>query len=928
MADRQQQQQQQQRKPRQPQALTFLKGYVKGVSSGDTLQIVNLEEKSARAPAEYELTLGSIKAPLLALNIAANPAKSRDDEPWAFQSREFLRKKLVGQPVAFCITFTASGNRRYGIVYFHERDIREDIISSGWATVRATEEQAKSKTVQRLLELEEKAKKDNRGIHSRDTRARNVRQIVYKFDSFDVFEKLKGRHISAIVEQVRTGTTLKLYLPEGSFSLSLLLSGAQSPSYRFGNSDDEQDSFAREARFFTELLVLHRDVDVVFEGIDKSKNFFGTIICQGKNLGVALLKEGLATYVDWSGSKTSNADELRSSEKEAQGKSLRIWHQQKAPVAAVKGAPGKFRADFVAKVVDIINANTIAVVDERNTKGEELRVTFSSINPPRLLSRDKLRDPEVSENEKWEAAFAWEAREILRKKLIGQKARVVHEYSRPAAGKDGQERAFFSVYFDKRNVALDLVDKGLVRVIEHKGSDDRAADYEQLVLAESKAQKRGLGLHGSKARRAVTHFSDFTLPIDLGDDPKGATQAHVAKLQAHLPHLQRAGRSAAVIEKVFGGSRFRVWIDKESCVIPMVLSCVRTEKIDNTTGGFDDKHRARCFQLAKDQLHLRDVEVQIDSVDKRGNFVGFVWINKKDFGLSLVEEGLAAVFHPSATRTKVISHNEYAAAEKRAQTARRGLWVDFDPEVEEQRRQAQIAKRNEEREKTKGKVEILTVKVTEVIDGATFYYQIVNEENTALEQLSKEINAANLDASNADGVSYLVDDVIAAKFTGDDQWYRGRITKVNEDGSFSIYYMDHGNTETLTRDRLRPLGAEFSVKTLPPQAHEGRLAFIKVPTEEDFGHDAAAFLQEMAFGKTMIANIQHREGPVAHLVLGDPDTQVHVNAALLRAGLATLPRTRDHNPLIKKLREQEQLAKKAHLNIWQFGEYLDDEDDE
>jgi len=95
------------------------------------------------------------------------------------------------------------------------------------------------------------------------------------------------------------------------------LSGAQSPVYRFNSSDDEQDSFAREARFFTELLVLHRDVDVVFEGIDKSKNFFGTVICNGKNLSVALLKDGLATFVDWSAAKTSNIDELKAAEKYA-----------------------------------------------------------------------------------------------------------------------------------------------------------------------------------------------------------------------------------------------------------------------------------------------------------------------------------------------------------------------------------------------------------------------------------------------------------------------------------------------------------------------------------------------------------------------------------------------------------------------------------
>lgn len=38
-------------------------------------------------------------------------------QPWAFQAREFLRKKLIGKEVCFTVETKTTSGREYGVVY-------------------------------------------------------------------------------------------------------------------------------------------------------------------------------------------------------------------------------------------------------------------------------------------------------------------------------------------------------------------------------------------------------------------------------------------------------------------------------------------------------------------------------------------------------------------------------------------------------------------------------------------------------------------------------------------------------------------------------------------------------------------------------------------------------------------------------------------
>ena len=75
--------------------------------------------------------------------------------------------------------------------------------------------------------------------------------------------------------------------------------------------------------------------------------------------------------------------------------------------------------------------------------------------------------------------------------------------------------------------------------------------------AQEKAKKSSKGIHSTKnvPNRRIA---------DLAGD--------VGKSKQFLPFLQRAGRMQAVVEFVASGSRFRVYIPRETCVVTFLLA--------------------------------------------------------------------------------------------------------------------------------------------------------------------------------------------------------------------------------------------------------------------------------------------------------------------------------------------------------------------
>jgi len=349
----------------------------------------------------------------------------------------------------------------------------------------------------------------------------------------------------------------------------------------------------------------------------------------------------------------------------------------------------------------------------------------------------------------------------------------------------------------------------------------------------------------------------------------------------------------------------------------------------------------QATQWIRERVHQHDIEFDIKEIDKSSSFIGNVWITingyKTNVATLLLEQGYARVYDSDPEHAA-----EYSIAEETAKKARKHMWANYDQELEKEKERK---KKDKEEDHGQGqgqegqgqgqgqgpkqtKSNSKDVIVTEIVDAGLFYVQIPSE--SGLEELMKNIKEENLEA--APQHTPAVGELVAAKFTEDDTWYRARVKSDQGGSKYLVFYVDYGNSEILAGDRVRQLPKKY--QNTEPQAFEASLAYIKPPIgNEEFADEAAYSLKEMVWTKTMFASIEYQEKDRLFLSLGDRDSQIHVNAALLRSGLARIDkfkRKTDKNArsLLDKLHQEERQARSAHLNLWRYGDIGSDDDDD
>jgi len=203
------------------------RGIVKQVLSGDTLIIRGPANRGP--PKERQLNLSNIVAPRLGRRPGGPNAKPEDakDEAWAWESREYLRNLIVGKEVIFVIDHTVpSSKRQYGTVFLGKDmetgvNISEAIVGEGLATVRREGKADLGK----LPELEDAAKAQQRGKWGPDN-DKHIRTIHWSVDDPRAFlEKFGRKPIPAIVEHVRDGSTIRVFLLPSFHYITLMISG-------------------------------------------------------------------------------------------------------------------------------------------------------------------------------------------------------------------------------------------------------------------------------------------------------------------------------------------------------------------------------------------------------------------------------------------------------------------------------------------------------------------------------------------------------------------------------------------------------------------------------------------------------------------------------------------------------------------------------
>ena len=482
--------------------------------------------------------------------------------------------------------------------------------------------------------------------------------------------------------------------------------------------------------------------------------------------------------------------------------------------------------------------------------------------------------------------------------------------------------------------------------------------YDDLMQAEQRAIKGKKGIQ-NKEREAPTHH--------INDISQSAP-----KSKQFLPFLQRAGKAHAMVEFVMSGHRLKLTIPKEGVTIAFSLSGVRCPQ-----GGRGDApgepFAAEALRFVRHRCLQREVEIEVETVDKTGTFLGSVTMNGGRFnlGVELLRAGLGSL-HPMFQPDRHAGGEELQSAQDAAKQARACMWKDWSPEAEAAKAAAAAAAQaaaSGQTAENAGPAEVATLGVTEVISGCRFFVQRAEGSRAdwlfqQLQDLTPAAETPNFEPKRGA--------LVAGKFTGDDCWYRAVITENPRNASaagLKVFYCDFGNGEALPMSRMRPL--DPSLVSLPALAHLCTLSFLKVPDlAEDYGYQAAQCLGHIAGGRALCARIDQRQrGPTPdawehdatpewHVTLGvNPSSQPaggenskdggdgdgggdddkskkdgdeaepSVNEQMVAEGLARVEKWAARKPAAAALLEVQETARKQRLGIWEYGD-VDSDDDE
>ncbi|CAF1282947.1 unnamed protein product [Adineta steineri] len=946
-----------------PASATLHHAVVKSIFSGDTLVIKPTTRSSANEN-EQRISLNYITAPKLARPPTDTSAGSSSvDEPYAFETREFLRKKLVGRDICYTIDFTIpQSNRLMCTVYLGKdketgENIIESLLSEGLVQLREqTGARANDTKYQRLVIIDEQAKSNKHGRYSDQLSELHVRNMKWSVDNPKQFvdEHKSQAPIDAIVEFVRDGSTVRCLLLPSYYLATIQLTGIKCPMLKRegGTTNETNEPFAEEAKQFVDTRLLQRQVKVILDGVN-NQNLVGTLLHPNGNIALHLLKEGLAKCVDWSLTLLQQGwrEKYRATEKHAKDNRLRIWknyvaqsghadndnHSNETGASASNGKTSDpSLKGYQAKVLEVINGDALTIRDLRDNKVK--KIYLSSVRAPRaadLQTKNDENNPNANRQQikrpLYEIPYLFEARELLRKRLIGKTVRVVTDYVQ-AASNDYPEKICCTVYAGNVNLGEALISKGLAKTVRHRQDDEqRSSHYDDLLTAEQQAEKRAVGLfsNGTGLSRTV--------------DMTGDTNKERAK--GSLSVLQRNGRMEGVVEFVASGSRFRVHLLKDNWVISFLLSsinCPRAERRVPVAGNPQqskvepgEPFGAEALTFSKEHFLQRDVFVEIENMDRGGNFIGrLTTADGHSAAVMLVQNGLAKV-HDSAYGTPV--YKQLIEAEDKCRKERIGVWTNYEEPVakDDDEHENDNNTENTSDEVVLGSTTInfndsrfRRVVVTHLTTELKVYVQF-SEQGSKVEQLQSELRDIFSQTKPVGGHVPKKGELLAARFTADNEWYRARVEKIEGNNRISVYFVDYGNREIITDlGRLTTLPPGFS--QLPTQAHEYDLAYVRPPPDTDDREDTKNALLEEIGNDECLMKVEYRQNSGEHVSLYRASTKENIVKSLAEQGLIVIAQGRGGRPirptpLYDELQQAQAKAKSSRAGLWQYSDQIEDD---
>ncbi|VDO03052.1 unnamed protein product [Rodentolepis nana] len=897
-------------------------GFGKLVLSGDT--IVIRDRAVDGPPASRVVVLSNISCPKVAKRLS--PGEYTSDEPFAWQARELVRSKVIGREVYYTVDNGELIERVFGSIFIKDDgnlvNLAHLLVEEGLARVRRNMSPAMLERgkVKDLITLEEAAQLNKKGIWS-DSSDGAPRKICWNIpDSAEFFNKFGKKHLRGVVEYVRDGSSMQIMLfpingdPEGAYyCILLLLSGIKTPGSKGSAGDRINEPFATESQFFVESRLLQREVTVILESV-MNNNFVGSVLHPNGNIALCLLEEGLAKCLEWNlgivSKEAGGMEEYKKREQIAKKNRRLIWRDFNPPQVA-KGQSGKEgkaendsatsngQTEYSGTVVEVGNGDNVLV---RCQDGQIRKFFLSSIRPPRPLGAAEGTKPQQQQGQfrpLYQVPWMYDAREFLRKRLIGKNVRVFVDYIQPKPEGSNLSERVYATIIDNANVAEALVTRGLATVVRYRNqADSRARDYDALLRAEATAEQRQVGLFDKKKKEPRVHKV-----IEIGETVKPQSYTHT---------LQRRENVDALVEYVLSVSKLRVEITVESllCSIsPFGIDIPYARKASNQPNPEEDAFADEAKQFVHDLVMHRNVTFTMTSINKQGTFIGHIglrsevkvslagdkrtkkggkFISSKNLSEVLVAKGYATVSR-YVTNWEPSFYRKLVDAEEFARQHNLGMWssstilakwsegvlANQQKEVEQETQQSDglmfvrdlqdalpdeaiLNKAKADRQATGFMAKAIWREDGQLIDPPTgknsgvrfFVYKgdAISKLNTLLAPLNSQGFPSPEAVSNFQPRRGMVCAVMSPLRRC---WCRSRILRLDPK-SFTVLLIDYGYEETINKSVAQFASLPDNLKSAPALATEYRLAYVQLPIDSDDRVAALNLLRE----KTRNADIR------------------------------------------------------------------------
>ena len=169
-----------------------------------------------------------------------------------------------------------------------------------------------------------------------------------------------------------------------------------------------------------ERLILHRELKVVLYQVDENSNFIGDIIDPRGNLAVQILKNGYSKlFMHNTSISAEELNDVKTAQKQAQNEKLRVWRDFVGGTVSNTKNKVEKQESFEGTCIQIFSGDSFSVKNSKN--GEVIRIFLSHVKAPAFA---KLNSSE--QDKPW----AWQAKEYLRKNLIGKQVKCEFDFTR------------------------------------------------------------------------------------------------------------------------------------------------------------------------------------------------------------------------------------------------------------------------------------------------------------------------------------------------------------------------------------------------------------------------------------------------------------------------------------------------------------------